>query len=674
MTKNQPSLRKAASNADLYADPSPPQQLRHAYSTLSRSHTTAGPLPRRALADWEQKRHQMSDKGRARHSIATPYPNLIEDDDDFRPNRQMQMQKQSPPPVPPKILEEVPGEGPTPAPVLEFRDGQYRLPAPKSASRPAPSHPWLPAQLPPAVGPTSASAAPAPAPAPASAPAPAPASAPAPAPASAPAPAPAPAPVRREKEAPEQYTKPFTDFMTANPTVFHAVDAVAKDLERDGYKKLSERDAWELRAGGKYYVDRNGTSLIAFAIGDKYAAGNGAAIVAGHIDALTAKLKPIPKLRNKAGYVQLGVAPYAGALSDTWWDRDLGIGGRVLVKEHAKIVSKLVKLDWPIARIPTLAPHFGAAAVGPFNRETQMVPIIGLDNSDLGASSAANAEAEWKSSPLGGEGAFAATQPERLVKAISSELGITDYSTIVNWELELFDVQPATTGGLDREFIFAGRIDDKLCSWAAVQALLNSNASLSGSSQIRIVALFDDEEVGSLLRQGARGNFLPSIMERIVEEFAETKTKNALARTYANSFLVSSDVIHAVNPNFLNAYLENHSPRLNVGPAVSADSNAHMTTDAVSTAILQRCVDADIGTRKQDPKLQVFQIRNDSRSGGTVGPMLSAATGIRAIDCGIPQLSMHSIRATTGSQDPGLGVFAFQSFLERFEEVDKEFK
>ena len=162
---------------------------------------------------------------------------------------------------------------------------------------------------------------------------------------------------------------------------------MAEDLEKDGYKKLSERDAWDLKAGGKYYVARNGTSLIAFAIGEGYKAGNGAAIVAGHIDALTAKLKPIPKLRNKAGYVQLGVAPYAGALSDTWWDRDLGIGGRVLVKEGGKIVTKLVKLDWPIARIPTLAPHFGAAANGPFNKETQMVPIIGLDNSDFGSSS-----------------------------------------------------------------------------------------------------------------------------------------------------------------------------------------------------------------------------------------------------------------------------------------------
>ncbi|KAF2826678.1 hypothetical protein CC86DRAFT_19619 [Ophiobolus disseminans] len=608
MTKNPPpQLRKSASNADLYSDPSPPRPLRHASSTLSRAHTTASlshrPRIDRAAVERGWNRNAVEEL-RNRHSIAaTPsYGNLIDIDEDVKP-------QQRPPPVPPKIPEEV---------VVEVKERKVEETVARAAS-----HPWCPVPA-------------------------------------------------RSKKGPEQYTKPFTDFMTANPTVFHAVDAVAQDLEKDGYKKLSERDTWELKAGGKYYVIRNGTSLIAFAIGSGYAVGNGAAIVAGHIDALTAKLKPIPKLRTKAGYVQLGVAPYAGGLGNTWWDRDLGIGGRVLLKENGKIVTKLVKLDWPIARIPTLAPHFGAAANGPFNPETQMVPIIGLDNSDLGASAQ---EGEFKPSVLGGQGTFAATQPERLVKAISGELGITDYSTIVNWELELFDVQPACTGGLDREFIFAGRIDDKLCSWAAIQALLNSQSSLSSSSQIRMVALFDDEEVGSLLRQGARGNFLPSIMERIVEEFAAAgKVKGALSRTYANSFLVSSDVIHAVNPNFLNAYLENHAPRLNVGPAVSADSNAHMTTDAVSTAILQRCVDQDVGVRKIDPKLQVFQIRNDSRSGGTVGPMLSAATGIRAVDCGIPQLSMHSIRATTGSLDPGLGVFTFQSFLENFESVDAEFK
>ncbi|KAF9691313.1 hypothetical protein EKO04_010838 [Ascochyta lentis] len=162
MTKRHPSLRKAASNADLYADPSPPpQQLRHAHSTLSRSHTTADSFTHRALARWEHRLNQTTDEGQARHSFAASYRNRRDDndndndnnnddDDDFRPNRHRQrLQKQSLPPVPPKILE----EPPIPAPLLEFRDGQYRLPAPKPASKPAPSHPWLPAQLPPAPAP-----------------------------------------------------------------------------------------------------------------------------------------------------------------------------------------------------------------------------------------------------------------------------------------------------------------------------------------------------------------------------------------------------------------------------------------------------------------------------------------------------------------------------------------
>ncbi|KIW07028.1 uncharacterized protein PV09_01922 [Verruconis gallopava] len=474
-------------------------------------------------------------------------------------------------------------------------------------------------------------------------------------------------PYRFSKD-PAAYTQPFCDFLTENPTVFHAVSAVAAECTAAGYTQLSERSEWNLVPGGKYIVTRNGSSLIAFTVGDDYKPGNGMAMLAGHVDVLTARLKPIPKLRTKAGYVQLGVAPYAGALNSTWWDRDLGIGGRVLVRHASgKVESKLVSLPWPIARIPTLAPHFGAAANGPFNKETQMVPIIGLDNSDLSdfSKSSSDDPSFDSSSCLGGAGSFTATQPERLVKAIANEIGVADYSQIINWELELFDIQPAQTGGLDREFIFAGRIDDRLCSWAAVQALLNTDTK--GSGIIKLVGLFDDEEVGSLLRQGARGNFLPMTIERIVETFAFSNVSNTLARTYANSFLVSSDVIHAVNPNFLGAYLENHSPRLNVGVAVTADSNAHMTTDSVSTAIFQACAD------KAGQKLQVFQIRNDSRSGGTVGPMLSSAMGVRAIDAGIVQLSMHSIRATTGSLDPGLGVIMFQAFLEHFESVDKDF-
>ena len=470
---------------------------------------------------------------------------------------------------------------------------------------------------------------------------------------------------RASRIKPEAYTQPLLSFISNNPTVFHAVDYFSQKLTSHGFTQLSERDLWtdKLEKGGKYFYDRNGSGLIAFTVGSNYKSGNGVAIVAAHVDALTTKLKPISTKPTKAGYVQLGIAQYGGALNQTWIDRDLGIGGRVLVspKGSKKVVAKLVKLDWPIARIPSLAPHFGIAAEGQANRETRMVPIIGLDNSDVADEKRGE---ERESSNIGGAGVFTSTQPERLVKAIAGEMGITNYEDIVNWELEVFDTQPAQLGGLDKEFIFAGRVDDKLCSYSAIEALIVSSSSASASNSlsasiwaedqgdesgiIKLVGLFDDEEVGSLLRQGARSNFLPSTIERICEAFGGDKCgANLLSQTYANSFMISADVSHAVNPNYQEVYLEHHQPRLNVGVAVAGDSNAHMTTDSISTALLQRIAEKSAST------LQIFQIRNDSRSGGTVGPMLSAMTGIRAIDAGLPQLSMHSIRATTGSLDPG---------------------
>ncbi|KAI1199964.1 aminopeptidase-like protein [Nemania serpens] len=466
---------------------------------------------------------------------------------------------------------------------------------------------------------------------------------------------------------PEAFTEPFCAFLRDSPTIFHAVDYFKTKMKSLGYKELPAREDWagKIAAGGKYFVTRNGSSTIAFTVGKAYKPGNGAAIIAGHIDALTAKVKPVSKKPTTAGYIQLGVAQYAGALNETWWDRDLSIGGRVIVRDDSgKTTSKLVKLDWPIARIPTLAPHFGVGMMGQNNKETQAVPIIGLDGPSSGSADSKPAE------PLGATASFVSTQPPKLVRLISNELGIQDYSQIVNWELELFDLQPATVGGIDKEFIFAGRIDDKLCSWAAFQGLMASDQK-EDDGTIKLVALFDDEEIGSLLRQGAKGNFLSSVIERTVESLCGKEKAfgpGVIGQTYANSFLVSADVTHAVNPNFLSRYLPDHAPRLNVGICICADSNGHMTTDSVSTAILTRVCELSGCTP------QVFQIRNDSRSGGTVGPTISSALGVRSADAGMPQLSMHSIRATCGSLDPGLGAKFFKAFLDKWEQVDAEWQ
>lgn len=238
-------------------------------------------------------------------------------------------------------------------------------------------------------------------------------------------------PNRKEKVPPvdvDSYTQPFLSFISENPTTFHAVATVCKRLMSNGFTSLSERDSWKgkLSRGGRYCFTRNGSSVIAFVVGDNYESGNGASVIASHIDALTTRVKPISTLSTKAGYVQLGIAPYAGALNNTWWDRDLGIGGRVLVKDGTtgKIETKLVKLGWPIARIPTLAPHFGAAAdLSHPNKETEMVPIIGLDNINDEDTPSSNQE---HTKFLGGAKTFTATQPQRLVRAIAGELEIQD--------------------------------------------------------------------------------------------------------------------------------------------------------------------------------------------------------------------------------------------------------
>lgn len=491
------------------------------------------------------------------------------------------------------------------------------------------------------------------------------------------------------KDDPAAYTEPFLEFMRGNPTVYHAVDAVARRVESAGFEELRESDSWasSISRGGKYYIKRNNSSIISFIVGEKYEPGNGAAIIATHIDAIAARLKPVSTLPTKDGFVQLGVAPYASGLSGTWWDRDLGIGGRVIVRDDKtrKISSKLVKLDWPIARIPTLAEHFGIGAnFYHANKETEAVPIIGLDNSDvqppfppsLASSSSTSATNPKPEHQYGTPSPFTATQPPRLVQLISKTLNLSPTDSILNWDLELFDTQPAQLGGLDKEFIFAGRLDDKLCSFSAVEGLLSAKAGTSPHT-LSLVACFDDEEVGSLLRQGAHSNFLPNILSRILSSLPSSSSSSStppppispdlLSTTLAHSFLISADVSHSAHPNYPSTNLPHHAPRFNIGVAIQADPTGHTTTDAISSSFLQRIAQTAGQT------LQVFQTRNDVRSGGTVGPMLSSALGCRALDAGLAQLSMHSIRATCGSLDPGLGVLLFRGFFEGFEEVNGEF-
>ncbi|OAA37538.1 vacuolar aspartyl aminopeptidase Lap4 [Beauveria brongniartii RCEF 3172] len=466
---------------------------------------------------------------------------------------------------------------------------------------------------------------------------------------------------------PEQFTQPFCDFMTENPTAFHVVEYCKAKLHEASFQELRSRESWaaKIHPGGNYWTTRNGSALIAFTVGRAYKPGNGVAMIAGHIDANTAKLKPVSaKPVNEAGCIQLGVAPYAAGLNPTWWDRDLGIAGRVVVRnpDTGKSATRLVKLGWPVAKIATVAAHLSQPAFfGDANLETRMTPIIGL------ASAYSTAEQQ----PLGNPGEFVHGQPPELVRLIAGELGIS-YSQIANWDLELYDFQPAQVFGMRKELITAGRLDDKLCSWAAMIGLLTARAR-EDDGYVRLVSLFDNEEIGGKLRQGHGSTFLPATIERMVESLTHSHSAKTpygvdiLGQTYAQSFLIASDVSHAGHPNFLENYMQDHVPTLNTGIAIKHDPNGGFSTDAVSAAVLMRVAEL-IGA-----KVQPYQARNDVRAGGSIGPILSSVMGCRATDAGIVQLSMHSVRASTGALDPGLGVLFYKGFLENWEKIDNEY-
>ncbi|CDO96034.1 unnamed protein product [Kluyveromyces dobzhanskii CBS 2104] len=462
-----------------------------------------------------------------------------------------------------------------------------------------------------------------------------------------------------------EYSEEYIKFTYENPTIYHVIKYFAKKLEENGFKYLSEKSSWTSIDAGKYYTVRNGSNLAAFSLGSDWAPELGVGIIGAHADALSAKLKPASKKPNVEGFELLGVAPYGGALSELWLDRDLGVGGRVLVKDQAtgKVEARLCN-SWPhpIAKIPSLAPHFGAPSVGPFDKEDQTVPVVGYvgngDYDDDDDDEEYDLEDE-KNSPLYGKHSI------HLLRYIAKLLSVK-VSSITQFDLDLFDVQEGTFGGLKDEFIFVPRVDDRICSFSAIYALIEHTKAGTASDGFNVAVLYDNEEVGSLTRQGAKGGLLESLVERVIANKTDSNLSE-MRTAFANSIIISADVTHMLNPNFNSVYLENHKPKPNVGITLALDSNAHMATDVVGTALVE-----ELGRLNGD-KIQYFQIKNNSRSGGTIGPSLASQTGARTIDMGISQWSMHSIRATTGSKDIGLAVKFFTGFYNDWNNVYKNF-
>ncbi|KAJ2010353.1 hypothetical protein GGI06_004975, partial [Coemansia sp. S85] len=252
-----------------------------------------------------------------------------------------------------------------------------------------------------------------------------------------------------------------------------------------------------------------------------------------------------------------------------------------------------------------------------------------------------------------------------LLDRIAKELSV-EVSDIADFELCLYDTQKATIGGICNEFIYASRLDNLNSSYCAVEGLINSlnnESAAAEDSHVRMIALFDNEEVGSTSAYGANSALIESAIRRI-QASCSNGSATAFEESIANSFMISSDVTHAVHPNYSEKHEENHRPELQKGPSIKVNANQSYATTSVTSTILK-----DIAKRNGIP-IQEFVVRNDSPCGSTIGPMLSAQLGLRTVDMGNPLLSMHSIREVCGADDVGLCVKLFEHFFEEFAGLD----
>ena len=405
-------------------------------------------------------------------------------------------------------------------------------------------------------------------------------------------------------------------------------------------------------------------------------------MIGAHTDSPCLRLKPVSKKQGD-GFIEVGVETYGGGLWHTWFDRDLSVAGRVMVKtKEGGIVQKLIKVNRPILRIPTLAIHLDRQEKFEFNKETQLFPIAGLVAAEVNRQEkSGNSQRETGDTGLAHRPKSEDSDPadfhplktpsERhypyLVEVIAKEASVAP-TAILDFELLLYDTQKSCIGGLNDELIFSPRLDNQEMSFCATEALIQSvstSKALSNESAIRLISLFDHEEIGSRTAQGADSNVLPTILRRLSVLGTDDPSATAYEQSLSRSFLISADMAHSVNPNYAAKYESDHKPEMNKGTVIKINANARYATNSPGIVLLQEVA------REAKTPLQLFVVRNDSSCGSTIGPMLSAALGTRTLDLGNAQLSMHSIRETGGIYDVEYAIKLFEGFFEHYTRLEE---
>ena len=415
---------------------------------------------------------------------------------------------------------------------------------------------------------------------------------------------------------PQETAQKLLDFIDRSPSCFHVIGNIKKELEE--YSELKENEKWELYPGGKFYVTRNSSSLIAFRIPALYERKpgsylNGFRICAAHSDSPTFRIKPNAEINVDSMYRVLNVEKYGGMLMSTWMDRPLSVAGRVFVDVGGNVEEKRVNIDRELLVIPCVAIHMNRDANDGFKLDPakDMRPVFASGGSQ--------------------------DDEAKVIELIADDLGV-DEESILGADLCLYNRVKGTFIGAYNEMIASRSLDDLQCVFGLVKGFTESEDE--ETSGIPVACVFDNEEVGSLTKQGADSTFLRDVLERIASAIEDD-----LSSVLADSFMISADNAHAVHPNHPEYADPTNRPELNKGIVIKYNANQKYTTDAHSEAVLKKlCKDADI-------PVQTYANRSDIAGGSTLGNLSNRHVSVSTVDIGLPQLAMHSSYETAGTYD-----------------------
>lgn len=428
----------------------------------------------------------------------------------------------------------------------------------------------------------------------------------------------------------ETTTKELIRFIQDSPTCYHAIAAISKQLLSHGFVRLDETTPWQLEKGGKYYVIRSDSSVIAFKIPE--AEMKNFQIIASHSDSPSFKIKENEELFPEGHYTELNVEKYGGMLFAPWFDRPLSVAGRAVVREGNVLKARLVNIDRDLLMIPNVAIHMNREVNDGYKYQPQkdMIPLLGDENA---------------------KGCFK--------KLIAEALG-TAPENILGSDLFLYNRVPGTIWGANREYFSSARLDDLQCAYASLQALIDGGNEHS----VSVCCVFDNEEVGSTTKQGADSSFLQDVLTRINGCLGRSQEEYQMA--VASGFMLSADNAHAVHPHHQDKADPTNRPYMNHGPVIKYNANQKYTTDAVSGAVFKSLCE------KAGVPCQTYVNNSNIPGGSTLGNISNAHVSLNTADIGLTQLSMHSPYETAGTKDTLYMIRAMQTFYNTWISFSEE--